>query len=86
MMVPSKDVQELQARIVQLETLLTLLQQDLDDLSGTLVDQNRKWLEASKRINILESRFEQMSGNRNAAPWYSGDERESEEDSRSHDA
>ena len=56
------ELQNMHARVVQLESLMTHLQQSLDDLNAALVDQSQLQQETTNRIRSLEKRLDQQAG------------------------
>gem|GEM_PF-5135239 len=68
------------ARVVQLESLMTHLQQSLDDLNVALVDQSQRQQETTNRIRSLEKRLDQQAGDPSVDNWSSDVERDSQDD------
>jgi uncharacterized coiled-coil protein SlyX len=68
------------ARVVQLESLMTHLQQSLDDLNVALVDQSQQQQETTNRIRSLEKRLDQQAGDPSVDNWSSDVERDSQDD------
>ena len=67
------------ARVVQLESLMTHLQQSLDDLNAALVDQSQLQQETTNRIRSLEKRLDQQAGDSSVDTWSSDVEQDSQD-------
>ena len=67
------------ARVVQLESLMTHLQQSLDDLNAALVDQSQRQQETTNRIRSLEKRLDQQAGDSSVDNWSSDVEQDSQD-------
>jgi len=73
------ELQNMHTRVVQLESLMTHLQQNLDDLNAALVDQSQHQKETTNRIQSLENRLEQQADNPSVGELHSEVERDSQD-------